>query len=211
MNDALAPGADLAKVYGESTRCPVCGAFAKTLPHPDHHWVCAICGSPRVVMPEGEPLPEESALAMKEASGAMREAALQKLLTWVLGIPAGMALLLAIALASASFLAAGVIIATGVVLAILASRASRRASTERKRLRSAVERAYEAAIAQLATKDKTPQEIAAALHIPEAEVEATLAVDGVRVAVPTRVAQPEAQSSELEAEAQAESELEQKK
>ncbi len=208
MTDPLTPGADLAKVYGESTRCPACGAFAKTLPHPQHRWVCAICGAPRVVMPEGEPTPEETNLAIQEAATAQRTAAIQRIVTWATGIPAGMALLLAIALAPASFLAAGVIIGTGVVLAFLASRASKRAATERKRLRSAVERAYEAAIEALARENKNVQEIATALRIPEAEVEAAFAVHGqVRVAVPQRVAEPE---PEPEAESEPEAEKEKK-
>ncbi len=165
-------------------RCPACGAFAMTLPHPEHHWVCAICGAPRVVMPEGEPLPEEATLALREAATAQRTAAMQRLMTWAMGIPAGMALLLAIALAPASFIAAGAIIGTGIVLALLASRASRRAATERKRLRGAVERAYESAIGALASKDQNAQQIATALRVPEADVEAALAVHGqVRVDV----------------------------
>ncbi len=187
---APSPGEEnLTKLYGESARCPACGAFAKTLPDPDLRWVCAVCGAPRVVMPESAPLPEESAVALREASNAQRTAAMQKLMTYALGVPAGGLLLLAIMLAPVSFVIAGVLIASGVVLALLASRASRRAATERKRLRGAVERAYESAIEALVAKDKTPAEIAAGLHIAEADVEAALAVQGhVRVAEPVRIA-----------------------
>jgi hypothetical protein len=201
MADPLNPGADLAKVYGESTRCPACGAFAQTVPHPEHRWVCAVCGAPRVVMPDKEAVPEESAVALREAANAQRGAALQRLVSFATGIPAAFALLLAIALAPASFIAAGVIIATGILLAFLASRASRKASTERKRLRSAVERAYEAAIESLAGKNLTNAQIAAGLRIAEADVEAARAVQGqVRVVVPARIA--EAQKAEALQEAE---------
>jgi hypothetical protein len=196
MADPLNPGADLAKVYGESTRCPACGAFAQTVPHPDHHWVCAVCGAPRVVMPDKEAVPEEAAVALREAANAQRGAALQRFLSFALGIPAVLALLMAIALAPASLIASGVIIASGVALALFASRASRTAATERKRLRSAVERGYEAAIEALAGKNLTNAQIAAGLRIAEADVEAARAVQGqVRVAVPARIAQAQAEEA----------------
>jgi len=205
MADPLNPGADLSKVYGESTRCPACGAFAQTEPHPEHRWVCAVCGAPRVVMPDKEAVPEETAVALREAANAQRGAAMQRLISFGTGIPAAMALLLAIALAPASFIASGVIIATGIVLAFLASRASRKASTERKRLRSAVERGYEAAIESLAGKNLTNAQIAAGLRIAEADVEAARAVQGVvRVAIPARIAEAE----KLEAEEAPETETE---
>ena len=203
MADPLNPGADLSKIYGESTRCPVCGAFAQTVPHPEHRWVCAVCGAPRVVMPDKEAVPEESAVALREAANAQRGAAMQRLLSFAMGIPSAMALLLAIALAPASFIAAGVIIGAGIVLAFLASRASRKAATERKRLRSAVERAYEAAIEQLAGKNLTNAQIAAGLRIAEADVEAARAVHGqVRVEVPKRIAEAEKTQKLEETEAE---------
>ncbi|HEY1960252.1 MAG TPA: hypothetical protein VGH28_31800 [Polyangiaceae bacterium] len=192
MADPLSPGADLAKVYGEETRCPSCGAFARVVPNDEHRWVCGVCGAPRVVMPAGEKLPEEAALALREAAAAQRNAALQRIITYLTAAPAAVGLLLAIVLAPASFVAAGVLVGMGVVLAVLASRASRRAATERKRVRTAVERANEAAIAALSTKNLSPAEVAAALKIPEAEVEAALAAGGIRVAVPTRIAEPAA-------------------
>jgi hypothetical protein len=196
MADPLNPGADLAKVYGESTRCPACGAFAQTNPHPDHRWVCAVCGAPRVVMPDKEAVPEETAAALREAANAQRAAALQRMVSFATGIPAALALLLAIALAPASFIAAGVIIASGIMLAFLSSRASRKAATERKRLRGAVERAYEAAIESLAGKNLTNAQIAAGLRIAEADVEAARAVQGqVRVEVPKRIAEAQAAES----------------
>ncbi len=217
MPDALSPGVDLAKVYGESARCPICGAFAHAVPHPDHHWVCGVCGAPRVEMPEGEPLPEESLIALREANTARRGATIQRLSTWAMAVPAAFSLLLGIVLAPASFLAAGIIVGGGVLLAILASRASRRAATERKRLRAAVERAYEAAILALTMKDKTPAEIAAGLHIAEADVEAAIATQtgmpAIRVAEPIRIAKTETETETetdtgTEAETETESEAE---
>jgi ribosomal protein S27AE len=207
MADALSPGADLSKVYGEEMRCPTCGAFAKSLPHPDHHWVCGVCGAPRIEM-HGEAVPEESLVALREASMAQRTAAMQRLVTWMTGLPAGLTLLLAVALAPASFIAAGVLIATGVALAILSTRASRRAATERKRLRGAVEHAYEATIWHLTTKDKTPSEIATLLRIAESDVEAALATQGdVRIAPMTRIAASvSAAETETVAETDAETE-----
>jgi Flp pilus assembly protein TadB len=177
MPDPLSPGPDLAKVYGEETRCPVCGAFARTTRHPDHRWVCAVCGAPRVDIP-GEKLPEEATIALREATQAQRSAAIQRLTTWATGVPAAFTLLLAIVLAPASLIAGGVLVGMGVLLAVLSSRASRRASTERKRLRGAVERAWETAILHLAAKDKTVTEIGTALRIAEADVEAALATRG---------------------------------
>jgi len=205
MADPFSPGADLAKVYGEETRCPTCGAFAATLPHPEHRWVCAVCGAPRLEM-KGEAVPEESLVALREASGAQRTAALQRLTTWMTGLPAAFSLLLAIVLAPASLIAGGVLVFAGIMLAVIASRASRRAATERKRLRGAVGRGYEAAILHLTTKDKTPTEIATMLRIAEADVETALATQGpVRIAPPTRVAVPK---PEPEAEPEAGSETE---
>jgi len=184
------PGADLAKLYGEGTRCPSCGAFARVIATPDHRWMCGICGAPRIVMPEGEALPSEAEIALAEAATAQRQGGLQSLMMVLMGVPAAIALLLAVVLGLASLLAAGVLVAAGVGLAILASRASRRAGTERKRYRGAVERAYESAIAALMTKNRSPAEVAAALRIPEADVEAALALTApirARVAAPVRV------------------------
>jgi len=205
-------GADLAKVYGERTRCPACGAFADVVPDPEHRWVCGVCGAPRVQMPEGHALPEEAAVALREAANAQRMAALQRLTTWACGLPAALTLLLAIVLAPASFIAGGVLVGAGIVLALLSSRASRRAATERKRLRSARERAYEAAVAELAKK-KTAPEIAAALRISEDEVETMLttisAQAQVRVTLdPLAAEAPSLAASEAEAQ-QAEAEAQQ--
>ena len=200
-------GADLAKVYGEQSRCPACGAFARVLPSDEHRWVCGVCGAPRVVMPEGEKVPEESALALREASDAQRAAAMQRIISYMAGGPAAISLLLAIVLAPASFVAAGVLVGMGVLLAVLASRASRKGATERKRVRAAVARAHEAAIAALSAKNLSPAEIAAGLKIPEAEVEAALVVTGVRVATPQRIAETETES---DAETESETETEKK-
>jgi ribosomal protein S27AE len=209
---SLSAGADLGKVYGDATRCPACGAFAAVVPSPEHRWVCGVCGAPRVQMPEGHDLPEESNVAIREAANAQRAAALQRLTVWACGLPAALTLLLAIVLAPASFLAGGVLVASGIVLALLSSRASRRAATERKRARSAAERAYEAAVGALA-KGRTPAEIAAALHISEADVEAMLTMISaqaqVRVVVDPLAALPEPEpeaKARAEAEAQAEAE-----
>jgi len=206
---SLSAGADLAKIYGEATRCPACGAHAAVVPDPDLRWVCGVCGAPRVQMPEGHALPEESAVAAREAANAQRNAALQRLTTWACGLPAALTLLLAIVLAPASFVAGGVLVGAGIVLALLSSRASRRAATERKRMRSAADRAYEAAVGALA-KDKTPPEIAAALRISEADVESTLTMISaqaqVRVAIDPLAATPPPGDEHAEAEAQAEAE-----
>ena len=191
MADPLAAGADLGKVYGDQNRCPACGAFARVVPSEEHRWVCGVCGAPRLVMPEGEPVPNEAELALAEAATAQRKWGIQRLSSFVMGVPAGLSLLLAIVLGLASYVAAGVLVGVGVLLAVLASRASRRAGTEKKRLRSAVERAYEAAITALMTKNLAPAEIATALKIPEADVEAALAARGhVRIAEPARIATP---------------------
>ena len=201
MADPLNPGADLAKVYGDEAKCPTCGAFAKSQPDREHRWVCGVCGAPRVDLP-GQPLPEETLVALREAHGAQQAASWQRMVAWGLGVPAGFILILAIMLAPASFIASGVMIAVGVVMAILSARASGRGATERKRLRGAVERAWEAAILHLAGQNKTPAEIAAALRIAEGDVEATLATRiPVRVAVdhdPARIATPEPQEDEQE-------------
>jgi hypothetical protein len=153
-----------------------------------------------------EKLPEESAVAMREAAGAQRAAAVQRLTTWATGIPAAFTLLLAIALAPASFLASGVLVGMGVLFAILSARASRRGETERKRLRGAVERAWEAAIASLADKNKTAPEIGAMLRIAEADVETALVTRGVqvRVAPETRVAAEEPTQEEATQQAEQE-------
>ena len=150
-----------------------------------------MCGAPRADVP-GEKAPEEVAVALREASMAQRKAALERVKSWGMGAPSAMTLLLAILLAPASFVAAGVLIGIGVLLAVLSARASGRAATERKRVRSAVERAWEAAILHLAGENKTPPEIATALRIAEGEVEATLATRApVRIAPDTRIAVPE--------------------
>ncbi len=204
-----AAGADLAKVYGEERRCPACGAFAEVVAHPEHRWVCAVCGAPRVRTPDGHPPPEETTLALREASNAQRAAALHRLSVWAMGVPAALTLLLAIVLAPASFLAGGVLVGAGIVLALLSSRASRRAATERKRTRSAVDRAYEAAAAELVKAKLTPAQIAAGMHITEAEVETLLttlsAQAQVRVALdPLSAPAPEANAHDVQAQAEAE-------
>jgi hypothetical protein len=192
MPDPLSPGPDLAKVYGEDTRCPSCGAFAKSNPDGDLRWVCGVCGAPRVDLPKP---PEETLVAIREAVQAQRTAAFQRLVQWGFGVPAGLTLLLAIMLAPASLVLGGVLVGIGVLLAIFSARGARRASTERKRLRGAVERAWEAAILDLAGQDKTVREIATLLRIAEGDVEAALAIRGVpapvRVATETRVAASE--------------------
>jgi hypothetical protein len=208
MTHPISAGADLAKVYGEGNRCPICGAFAETVPHQELRWVCGVCGAPRVDLHNApnEKLPEESAVAMREAAGAQRAAAVQRLTTWATGIPAAFTLLRAIALAPASFLASGVLVGMGVLFAILSARASRRGETERKRLRGAVERAWEAAIASLADKNKTAPEIGAMLRIAEADVETALVTRGVqvRVAPETRVAAEEPTQEEATQQAEQE-------
>lgn len=213
LNPGLAVGADLAKVYGEDSRCPICGAFAKTTPHPEHQWVCDVCGAPRVVISwsgagapmAGEKVPEETAVALREASMAQRNAALERVKSWGMGAPAAMTLLLAVLLAPASFVVSGVLIGIGVLLAVMSARASRRAATERKRVRSAVERAWESAILHLAGENKTPTEIATALRIAEGEVEATLATRlPVRIAQERRIAVPEETPPEEEPALEAE-------
>lgn len=192
MADPPAPGAlDLDKVFADGSRCPSCHAFARVVPTGDHRWMCGICGAPRIVLPGGERLPTEAELALAEAATAKRQAALARVASVATGVPAAFTLLLAVALGLASLLAAGVLVAAGVGLAILAARASRRASTERKRLRGAVEHAYDAAITALLAKNVSPAEVAEKLRIPEADVETALAVGPVRIALPVRVATPE--------------------
>lgn len=191
MADPLAAGADLGKVYGDGNRCPACGAFARVVPSEEYRWVCGVCGAPRIVMPDGEPLPNEAELALTEAGGALRAWGIQRLLAFALGVPSAIVLLLGVVLGLASFVAAGVLFVTGVLLAVLASRASRKGATEKKRARAASERAYEAAITTLMSKNLVPAEVAAKLRIPEADVEAAMAATGhVRVAAPARIAQP---------------------
>src|SRR4029077_20174821 len=119
----------------------------------------------------------------REAKTAKGAAAVKRVQSWALGVPSAFSLLLAIALATASFVAAGVLIGVGLLLAVFSARASGHAATERKRLRNAVERAWEAAILRLADEAKTVPEIAAALHIAEGEIEATLVTRGAGVRI----------------------------
>jgi hypothetical protein len=163
--------------------------------------VCGVCGAPRVDIP-GEKLPEETAVALREADQARKKAAVQRVATWGLGVPSAFILMLAVMLAPASYLTAGLLIGLGLVLAVMSARASRKGGTERKRMRGAVERAWEAAILHLASKNKTVSEIGAALRIAEADVETALAVRGQLPQV--RIAAPEAPHLEDEEQAEAE-------
>lgn len=200
---------DLAGVYGEENRCPVCGAFARVDPDEAFRFVCAVCGSPRIPT-KAVPLPKESLLALREAAQAKRSAFAWRVAAWGLGIPAALSLALAAVLAPASLLASGLLIACGVAMAIFASRASRTATTGRKKLRAAVDHAWEAtalAVLDQRGKETTAADLAGALEISETDAEAMLASLSARSRVNVRVEDRSAElvyASEVRPEAEAE-------
>lgn len=200
---------DLAAVYGEENRCPICGAFARVDRDETFRFVCGVCGSPRIAT-KAVPLPQESLLALRHAAQAKRSAFAWRVAAWGLGIPAALSLALAAVLAPASLLASGVLIACGVVMAIFATRSSRMAATGRKKLRSSVDQAWEAAalaVLDQRGKETTAVDLAKALEISEADAEAMLASLSARSRVNVRV---EDKSAELvyESEARPEAEAE---
>lgn len=202
---------DLAGVYGEENRCPICGAFARVDPDETFRFICAVCGSPRIAA-KAVSLPNESLLALREAAQAKRSAFAWRIAAWGLGIPAALSLALAAVLAPASLLASGVLIACGVAMAIFASRASRTATTGRKKLRAAVDQAWEAAalaVLDQRGKETTAADLAKALEISETDAEAMLASLSARSRVNVRVEDKSAElvyASEVRPETAAETE-----
>jgi hypothetical protein len=207
---------DLAGVYGEENRCPICGAFARVDRDDEFRFVCGVCGSPRIAT-KAIAVPKESVMALREAAQAKRSAFAWRIAAWGLGLPAALSLALAAVLAPASLLASGVLIGCGVLLAIFAARFSRTATTTRKKLKSSVNEAWEAAALAVLDergKETTAADLAKALEIPEADAEAMLASLSARSRVNVRVedksaelvyeseARPET-AAEAEAEAQA--------
>jgi hypothetical protein len=200
---------DLADIYGEENRCPVCGAFARVDRDDEFRFVCGVCGSPRIAT-KAVPLPKESIIALREAAQTKRSAFAWRVAAWGLGIPAALSLALAALLAPASLLASGILIGCGVLLAIFAARSSRSATTGRKKVRMAVDAAWEAtalAILDKRGKETTATDLAKALDVSEAEAEAMLASLSARSRVNVRV---EDKSAELvyESEARPDAEVE---
>ena len=193
---------DLAGVYGEENRCPICGAFARVDRDDEFRFVCGVCGSPRIAT-KAVPLPKESVTALREAAQAKRSGFAWRLAAWGLGIPAAVSLALAAILAMASLVASGVLIVCGVALAIAAARSSRTATTARKKLKSSVQEAWEAAalaVLDQRGKETTAADLAKALELPEADAEALLASLSARSRVNVRV---EDKSAELVYESEA--------
>jgi hypothetical protein len=196
---------DLAGVYGEENRCPICGAFARVDRDEEFRFVCGVCGSPRIAM---KAIPKESIVALREAAQAKRSAFAWRVAAWGLGLPAALTLALAAILAPASLVASGVLIGCGVLMAIFAARFSRTAATTRKKLKSAVNDAWEgAALAVLDQRGKetTAADLAKALEISEADAETMLASLSARSRVNVRV---EDKSAELVYESEANPEVE---
>ena len=202
---------DLAGVYGEENRCPICGAFARVDRDDEFRFVCGVCGSPRIAT-KAVPLPKESVIALREAAQAKRLAFAWRFASWALGIPAALSLALAALLAPASLLASGILIGCGVLLAIFAARSSRTATTARKKLKLAVNEAWEAtalAILDARGKETTASDLAKALDLPEADAEAMLASLSARSRVNVRVEDKSAElvyESEVRPDAEAEAE-----
>ena len=181
--------ADLAKTYGEENRCPACGAFARIDRDDDFRFVCAVCGAPRIGG-KGSSDPEAQR-SVAAAAKAKRSAFAWRVASFGLGLPAALTLVLAAVLAPQSFLAAGVLIASGIVLAILATRAARVASTERKKLWAAWTEMWEHAVLALLAERKdretTAAEVAKELDLPEADAETLLTTLSARSNVRVRV------------------------
>ncbi len=180
----------VANLYGEHNRCPTCGAVSRIVPSDTLRWACGVCGSPRVPWRDTDHPPEEAMDALRAAGNAKRQGFAWRAGAWAAGIPAAVAFVLAVLLGPASYVAGGVLVAIGVVLAVLASKASRSASTARKRMRSELDRGWEAAMEGMLAQSAgtmTAREIARALRISEADVEATLTTlsvhERIRVAV----------------------------
>lgn len=202
---------DLAGVYGEENRCPICGAFARVDRDDEFRFVCGVCGSPRIVM-TAVAVPKESIAALREAAQAKRSAFAWRLAAFGLGVPAALSLGLAAVLALGSLVASGVLIVCGVALAIFAARSSRTATTARKKLKAAVNVAWEAAalaVLDQRGKETTAADLAKALDITETDAEAMLASLSARSRVNVRVEDKSAElvyESEARPEAEAEAE-----
>ncbi len=209
--------ANLAKTYGEENRCPACGAFARVDRDPVLRFVCAVCGAPRIGGKAKQS--EDTNRAIAAAGKAKRSAFAWRAGSWALGIPAAFALILAAVLAPQSFLASGILIAGGVFLAIFSARASRTARTERKKLMSAWNEAWEnatlALLAKQGDKQLTAEDVGKELDLPTADAEALLTTLSAQSSVRVRIDEDEAKltyesenKTEAEAEAEAEAETE---
>ncbi|HSO38139.1 MAG TPA: hypothetical protein VLT33_36680 [Labilithrix sp.] len=162
---------------GESNRCPHCGAVARVEPKgsgPKLHWVCGVCGGPR--MPHG--LGGEAATSpLREARASEIRSKKARASVWAFGLMAAFFTLIALAAWPAALAWKLFFLAFAVTPTLLAMRARTRATAAKADAKEALDRAWLAAaedVARSTKKGVTVAELASRLKIDPVAAEALL-------------------------------------
>ena len=175
---------------GAANACPHCGAVARVEPKgsgPKLHWVCGVCGGPR--MPHG--LGGEAATSpLREARASEIRSKKARASVWAFGLMAAFFTLVALAAWPAALAWKLFFLAFAVTPMLLAMRARNRSKTSRADAAEALDRAWLAAAEDVAKSTKqgvTVAELAARLTIDPVRAEALLTKlavqDGTRIDV----------------------------
>ncbi len=175
---------------GAANACPHCGAVARVEPKgsgPKLHWVCGVCGGPR--MPHG--LGGEAATSpLREARASEIRSKKARASVWAFGLMAAFFTLVALAAWPAALAWKLFFLAFAVTPMLLAMRARNRSKTSRADAAEALDRAWLAAAEDVAKSTKqgvTVAELAARLKIDPVRAETLLTKlavqDGTRIDV----------------------------
>lgn len=159
---------------GESNRCPHCNGIARLEPKGPGHWVCAICGGPRLPGGLGG---EAAAKALREEKAARSAGTRGRAGAWALGLVAALFTAM-VALAWPAALALKVVMTlVALAPALLAVRSGARVAGATRDADAAHERALLAAAQALAAakpEGVTAKELGERLAIDEARADALL-------------------------------------
>jgi hypothetical protein len=231
----LAPGGmNLYGHFAEPPRpeqqCPHCNGISQIVPSPELHYVCSICGGPRVPLPEGLAPSDALVATLRRAEAARSGRSFARGLTIAGGIGAGFGAILFTLGALIGGIGWGIALGAifGGPFLIALARGMSRSSTKASEMNKLVDAAWAIAAADVmrAGKGNTASDLASALKIDIVRAEQLHAMVGldasltpgpderVRVNVPpdprfealeqrARIASAPSQSS-IEAEAEAE-------
>lgn len=160
---------------GDANKCPHCGSIARVEPKGSGaslHWVCGVCGGPR--MPSGAG-GEASASPLREAKASFGLATRARAVSWVFGIIATFMTLVTLAgFSHVGIVAKIIFLALAIAPTLMAVRARSKATRATASGAEAVDRAMLAAAEKVAGQSKkgvTVAELAALLKIDAVKAE----------------------------------------
>lgn len=173
---------------GEHDRCPHCGGL--TLIQEDEllHWVCAVCGGPRIPREKGDTPDEDIDRSLKKAGDLRTQGIAWRLTGWAAAFIAALGAGGAIVMFSYSIAVAIILGALGLGLGVAALGWRSRGATRLQDATRAWEKAWDLEIERLLAKGSlTPKQIAKKLKIDEEYIDKHIArlsaTDRVRVDV----------------------------